>query len=54
MERTDREPCPWRIVDDAGGAFVFGKSAVFCIPVFVVLEVTSVVPGVHYFNRTSV
>lgn len=24
MERTDREPCPWRIVDDAGGAFLFG------------------------------
>jgi len=24
MEKVDREPCPWRIVDDAGGAFVFG------------------------------
>ena len=24
-QRMDREPCPWRIVDDAGGAFVFGK-----------------------------
>lgn len=24
MEKTDREPCPWRVVDDAGGAFVFG------------------------------
>lgn len=24
MERVDREPCPFRIVDDAGGAFVFG------------------------------
>lgn len=23
--RTDREPCPWRIFDDAGGAFVFGN-----------------------------
>ena len=23
--RIDREPCPWRIVDDAGGAFAFGK-----------------------------
>jgi import inner membrane translocase subunit TIM17 len=23
-EDTNREPCPWRIVDDAGGAFVFG------------------------------
>lgn len=23
-EKHDREPCPWRIVDDAGGAFVFG------------------------------
>ena len=22
--RIDREPCPWRIVDDAGGAFAFG------------------------------
>lgn len=22
--RTDREPCPFRIVEDAGGAFVFG------------------------------
>mmetsp|Transcript_40451 Transcript_40451/g.41266 ORF Transcript_40451/g.41266 Transcript_40451/m.41266 type:complete len:215 (+) Transcript_40451:161-805(+) len=22
--KTDREPCPWRIVDDAGGAFAFG------------------------------
>ena len=21
---TEREPCPWRIVDDAGGAFAFG------------------------------
>jgi mitochondrial import inner membrane translocase subunit TIM17 len=21
---SDREPCPWRIVDDAGGAFAFG------------------------------
>lgn len=21
----DREPCPYRIVDDAGGAFAFGK-----------------------------
>jgi mitochondrial import inner membrane translocase subunit TIM17 len=21
---ADREPCPWRIVEDAGGAFVFG------------------------------
>ena len=20
----DREPCPWRIVDDAGGAYAFG------------------------------
>lgn len=20
----DREPCPWRIVDDVGGAFLFG------------------------------
>ena len=25
MERTDREPCPYRIIDDAGGAFLFGK-----------------------------
>jgi import inner membrane translocase subunit TIM17 len=24
MEKTDREPCPWRVVDDAGGAYVFG------------------------------
>lgn len=24
MAKVDREPCPWRIVDDAGGAFVFG------------------------------
>jgi len=24
MERIEREPCPWRMVDDAGGAFVFG------------------------------
>jgi hypothetical protein len=23
--RVDREPCPFRIVDDAGGAFVFGN-----------------------------
>jgi import inner membrane translocase subunit TIM17 len=23
-ERVDREPCPFRVVDDAGGAFVFG------------------------------
>ena len=23
-DKHDREPCPWRIVDDAGGAFVFG------------------------------
>lgn len=23
-DRVDREPCPWRIVDDAGGAFLFG------------------------------
>jgi hypothetical protein len=22
----DREPCPYRIVDDAGGAFVFGTA----------------------------
>jgi hypothetical protein len=22
--KIDREPCPWRIVDDSGGAFVFG------------------------------
>jgi hypothetical protein len=21
----DREPCPWRIIDDAGGGFGFGK-----------------------------
>ena len=21
---TDREPCPWRIVDDVGGAFALG------------------------------
>jgi len=26
MDKTDREPCPWRIVDDAGGAFVFGMA----------------------------
>ncbi len=25
MSRMDREPCPYRIVDDAGGAFAFGK-----------------------------
>ena len=24
MTKTDREPCPWRIVEDAGGAFMFG------------------------------
>lgn len=24
MERLEREPCPWRLVDDAGGAFMFG------------------------------
>ena len=24
MRAEDREPCPWRIVEDAGGAFVFG------------------------------
>ena len=24
MAGTEREPCPWRIVDDAGGAFAFG------------------------------
>lgn len=24
MSGTEREPCPWRIVDDAGGAFAFG------------------------------
>jgi len=23
-EKHDREPCPWRITDDAGGAFCFG------------------------------
>lgn len=26
MARTDREPCPWRIVEDAGGAFAFGRT----------------------------
>ena len=25
-DKHDREPCPWRIVDDAGGAFVFGMA----------------------------
>jgi hypothetical protein len=25
MERLEREPCPWRLVDDAGGAFMFGR-----------------------------
>lgn len=25
MERLEREPCPYRLVDDAGGAFMFGK-----------------------------
>jgi hypothetical protein len=29
--RVDREPCPFRIVDDAGGAFVFGNSLNFNI-----------------------
>lgn len=24
MAGMDREPCPWRVVEDAGGAFVFG------------------------------
>ena len=24
MAAMDREPCPYRIVEDAGGAFVFG------------------------------
>ena len=24
MAGQEREPCPWRIVDDAGGAFAFG------------------------------
>lgn len=24
----DREPCPWRIVDDAGGAYAFGAFAI--------------------------
>jgi hypothetical protein len=27
---VDREPCPYRIIDDAGNAFVFGK---YCINV---------------------
>uniref|UniRef100_A0A915KGE1 Uncharacterized protein n=1 Tax=Romanomermis culicivorax TaxID=13658 RepID=A0A915KGE1_ROMCU len=24
MEEYNREPCPWRIVDDCGGAFAMG------------------------------
>lgn len=24
MEEYNREPCPWRIVDDCGGAFTMG------------------------------
>lgn len=24
MEEYTREPCPWRIVDDCGGAFTMG------------------------------
>lgn len=24
MDKIEREPCPWRVVDDAGGAYVFG------------------------------
>lgn len=24
MEEYSREPCPWRIVDDCGGAFAMG------------------------------
>lgn len=24
MEEYSREPCPWRIVDDCGGAFTMG------------------------------
>ena len=24
MSSTEREPCPWRIIEDAGGAFAFG------------------------------
>jgi mitochondrial import inner membrane translocase subunit TIM17 len=24
MSGTEREPCPWRIIEDAGGAFAFG------------------------------
>ena len=24
----EREPCPYRIIDDAGGAYVFGKVAI--------------------------
>ncbi len=31
MERTDREPCPFRIVDDAGGAFLFGTCAKYFV-----------------------
>ena len=25
MSGIEREPCPWRIVDDAGGAYGFGN-----------------------------
>ena len=28
MEKMDREPCPFRIVEDAGGAFTFGTKSI--------------------------
>ena len=34
MERMDREPCPWRIVEDAGGAYVFGINTISLINLF--------------------
>jgi hypothetical protein len=45
--RVDREPCPFRIVEDAGGAFVFGALEIDC---FVLLPIFRII-GAH-FNRT--
>ena len=54
MEEYAREPCPWRIVDDCGGAFAMGaiggtvfhsiKGALFSF------GVRACVP-VHYYMR---
>jgi hypothetical protein len=39
----DREPCPFRIVDDAGGAFGFGNEVYFLFDIAIMELIENIV-----------